>query len=238
MGTTTTRAELWRQLRMSGISSSELERIYQERFGDEVHLSRMRLWATLCKYWMQRYIPPDATVLDLAAGQCEFINQIQCTHKIAVDLNEDVRRYAASDVQVVIAWSHSMAEIASESVDVVFVSNFFEHLPDKQSFLDTLREIHRVLKQKGRLLILQPNIRFLNGEYWDFIDHFLPLTDRTLVEALKLVGMHVEEIRPRFLPYTTRSRLPQVPWLVRLYLMLPFVHRFFGKQAWVVASKP
>lgn len=220
------------------LESAELKRIYQDRFGHEVRQSRSRLWETLVRHWIQPYVPLEATVLDLAAGQCEFINQVRCAHKIAVDLNEDVYQFAAPDVRVVIAWSHDMAAVATDSVDVVFVSNFFEHLPDKAAFLSTLREIRRVLRPGGRLLILQPNIRFLNGEYWDFVDHYLPLTDRTLVEALGLVDMQVEEVRPRFLPYTTRSYLPQAPWIVRLYLMLPFAHRIFGKQAWVVASKP
>lgn len=216
---------------------NELSQIYQERFDDSVQDSRWKLWETLCKHWMQRYIPLDSTVLDLAAGQCEFINQIQCAHKIAVDLNEDIYKFARPDVHVIIAWSHRMDAVASDSVDVVFVSNFFEHLPDKQTFLNTLREIRRILKPGGKLLILQPNIRFLHGAYWDFVDHYLPLTDRTLVEALGLVRMQVEEVRPQFLPYTTRSRLPQSAWIVKLYLKLPFFHRFFGKQAWVVAVK-
>ncbi|MEP7291080.1 MAG: methyltransferase domain-containing protein [Chloroflexota bacterium] len=220
------------------LDQTHLSQIYQERFTPEVHDDRMKLWKVLCEYWFQRYVPAGATVLDLAAGQCEFINQIQSAQKIAVDLNEDVRHFAAPDVRVVIAWSHDMQGVADESVDVVFVSNFFEHLPSKSAFLDTLREIRRVLKRQGKLLILQPNIRFLNGEYWDFVDHYLPLTDRTLVEALGLVGMQVDEVLPRFLPYTTRSAIPQHPLLVRLYLAVPLARRLMGKQAWVVASKP
>ena len=220
------------------IDLSNLSDIYQERFKPEIREQRQVLWSTLCRYWMQRYVPRDATVLDLAAGQCEFINQIECKQKIAVDLNADVREFANSDVRVVLAWSHDMQEIEDGSVDVVFVSNFFEHLPSKQAFLDTLREIRRILNQGGKLLVLQPNIRLLNGAYWDFIDHYLPLTDRTLIEAMDLIDMNVDEIKPRFLPYTTRSRIPQHPIFVRLYLAFPLMHGIMGKQTWMVASKP
>ncbi|HEX2952124.1 MAG TPA: class I SAM-dependent methyltransferase [Armatimonadota bacterium] len=222
---------------MTRIDDSELHNIYKNRFGADVQTGRNRLWQTLCKYWFQRYVPPDAIVLDLAAGYCEFINHIQCAHKIAVDLNEDIVKYAAKDVHVVHNSSDNLVDIATGTVDIVFVSNFFEHLPTKQAFLETLAEIRRVLKIGGKLLILQPNIRFINGEYWDFIDHYLPLTDRTLVEALILTKMQVEEVRPQFLPYTTRSRIPQAPWLVQLYLAFPPIHRLMGKQAWVVAMK-
>ncbi|MCE7947102.1 MAG: class I SAM-dependent methyltransferase [Chloroflexi bacterium CFX4] len=192
----------------------------------------------MCRHFFQRYIAPNATVLDLAAGNCEFINHIQAGAKIAVDLNEDVRQHAAPEVRIVLAYSHAMPEIASESVDVVFVSNFFEHLPDKGAFLATLTEIRRVLKRGGKLLILQPNIRLLNGAYWDFIDHLLPLTQHTLAEALELVEMPIEVMRVRFLPYTTRSRLPRAPFLVRLYLMFPPAQWLLGKQTFVVARKP
>lgn len=223
---------------MKTVDNAQLEKIYRARFDDKAQLQRERLWQILCQDWIQRYIPKEATVLDLASGRCEFINHIQAGRKIAVDLNEDVRNYADASVEIVIAYSHDMHAVTDASVDVVFVSNFFEHLPDKASFMETLREIRRVLKVGGKLLILQPNIRFLHGAYWDFIDHYLPLTDRSVAEALMLVNMQVAENLPRFLPYTTRSRMPQHPLLVRAYLRLPIAFRIFGKQAWVVAIKP
>jgi hypothetical protein len=48
----------------------------------------------------------------------------------------------------------------------------------------------------------------------------------------------IERLIPRFLPYTTRSRLPQHPAFVALYLAVPFVWRILGKQFLVVARKP
>ena len=43
---------------------------------------------------------------------------------------------------------------------------------------------------------------------------------------------------PRFLPYTTRSAIPQSPWLVRLYLAVRPAWWFMGQQTWFVARKP
>ena len=62
-------------------------------------------------------------------------------------------------------------------LDLVFTSNFFEHLPDKSSLGRTLEEIFRCLKPGGRLVAMGPNIRFTGGSYWDFWDHYLPLTE-------------------------------------------------------------
>jgi SAM-dependent methyltransferase len=107
-----------------------------------------------------------------------------------------------------------------------------------QTFLTTLAEIRTVLRPGGRLMILQPNIRLVGGAYWDFVDHHLPLTDRTLEEACESLGLDVVEVIPRFLPYTTRSSIPQSPWLVRLYLAIRPAWWLLGRQTWMVARKP
>ena len=213
-------------------------RLYQSRFSALEQARKRELWRVLCTNFFQHYIRPEDTVLDLGAGFCEFINNIRCSRKFAVDLNPDTRRYAASDVTVISARSSDLGVLADNSVDVVFASNFFEHLPDKEEFLATLRELRRVLRaQGGRLLILQPNIRLLDGAYWDFLDHHVPLTERTLIEALQVVGLTPVEVRTRFLPYTTKSRLPQYAWVVRAYLLLRPLQWLFGKQTWMVAVK-
>ncbi len=88
------------------------------------------------------------------------------------------------------------------------------------------------------MLILQPNIRFISRDYWMFFDHVTPVDDRALCEALELGGFRIEINVPRFLPYTTASRLPVAPWLIRLYLRLPILWRVLGGQAFIVAVKP
>jgi hypothetical protein len=72
--------------------------------------------------------------------------------------------------------------VAAESVDVVFCSTLFEHLPDTSQCLATLRDPHGP-GPGGRLLALQPNIRLVGGAYWDFIDDHFALIGRTLVEV-------------------------------------------------------
>ena len=45
----------------------------------------------------------------------------------------------------------AMADLADDSVDVVFMSNFLEHLEHKGEVLATLRESRRVLRVGGGL---------------------------------------------------------------------------------------
>lgn len=86
-------------------------------------------------------------------------------------------------------------------------------------------------------MILQPNIRFCFRDYWMFFDHITPLDDRNLSEVLEINGFKVKECKPKFLPYTTKGKLPKSIFLLKLYLKLPFVWKIFGKQAFIYAIK-
>ena len=214
-----------------------LARLYRGRFADDDVAFKQRAWRILCERVFQPYVSEDATVLDLGAGRCEFINAIRCREKIAVDLNPDTPEYA-HDARVVMASSTDMAAIEAGSVDVVFSSNFLEHLPDKKAVLRTLAECHRVLRPGGLLIVLMPNLRYLHGRYWDYFDHHTPLTHLSLVEALRLTSFTADRVIPRFLPYTVKQNaLPKSIAMLRLYLRLPFLWPLFGRQMLIFARK-
>jgi len=216
---------------------SKLDKLYRERFGAEVMTKRNRLWRVLCTDFFQKFIPEDSTVLDIGAGYCEFINNIRARKKYAVDLNEDVHRFANQDVEVFVCSASHLAFLPDNSIDIAFMSNFLEHLKSKEEALEVLVEVRRVCKLGGAVLILQPNIRCAYKEYWDFFDHHIPLSDKSLIEALTIVGFEVEKVISRFLPYTTKSKLPQYDFLVRLYLRFAPIWYIMGKQAFVVGRK-
>jgi len=214
-----------------------LKRLYEQRFQPMERQQKNELWRVLCQSFFQKYVSDSDTVVDLGAGYCEFINNIRCANKIAVDLNEETVNFAAEEVRVVLVPVSNLSPLEDGTVDVTFCSNLFEHLQSKEELLVVLSEIHRILRIGGRLLVLQPNIRYAYKEYWDYFDHYLPLSHLSLTEALQLSGFSVEETRPRFLPYTFKSRLPKSPFPLRLYLRLPFLHRFLGRQMFVKCSK-
>jgi SAM-dependent methyltransferase len=163
---------------------------------------------------------------------------VHAAQRIAVDLNPDTAQHAEPGVAVLTTRSDAMTELASDTVDTVFTSNFFEHLPTKDDLLSTLTECRRVTRPGGLIVVLMPNIRFLPGRYWDYFDHHLPLSHLSLAEALELSGFDVLEQVDRFLPYTVKDAKFEVrPYMVRTYLRLPLVWRVLGRQMLVVGQK-
>ena len=155
---------------------SELTNLYRQRFSERDLETKRAMWKVLAERVFQQYLPPNATVVDLGAGNCELVNALVAKRRVAVDLNPDTAKCAAPGVEVLLTSSEDLSDLNDESVDAVFTSNFFEHLPNKDALLRTLAEARRILKPEGRIVVLMPNIRYLPGRYWDYFDHHLPLT--------------------------------------------------------------
>ena len=216
--------------------SDELQRLYSRRFAGRTEY-RDRVWQLLNRNYFAKWINGADSVLDLGSGYGEFINNVGVQHRHAMDLNPDAGARLDEDVTFHLHDCSTAWPTAECSIGVVFTSNFLEHLRTKIDLSSCLSEAHRTLRPGGMFIAMGPNIRLAGGAYWDFFDHYLPLTERSISEALQLVGFEVELSRAAFMPYTMSEGRHFPLWMLRLYLRLPFVWRFFGKQFVVVARK-
>jgi SAM-dependent methyltransferase len=217
-------------------SPNELENIYRDRF-DEHLAYRNQVWQVLTAEFFSRLIPPGALVLDLGCGYGEFINNIDCATKFAMDMNPGAAKHLKSGITFIEQDCSAKWTLPDDYLDVIFTSNFFEHLPSKAAFWDTLGQARRCLKKDGILIAVGPNVRRVGGAYWDFWDHHLPLTDETVAEAFRLQGFRIEKSLAAFLPYTMVNQRAVPMLLVSLYLKLPFLWRLVGKQFLVIGRK-
>jgi SAM-dependent methyltransferase len=217
--------------------SRELQQEYVMRFANTAQY-RAAIWKILIRDFFSRWIPKDSIILDLGCGWGEFINQVEAAHKYGMDLNPDSARKLARSVVLLAQDCSQPWALPDAALDIVFTSNFFEHLTSKESLRQTLTQAFRCLKPEGRLICLGPNIKFLHGKYWDFWDHYLALTEASLGEALRLAGFTIELERARFLPYSMSQGLAPPPVFLQVYLKCPFLWRFLGKQFLIVARKP
>lgn len=211
-----------------------LKKIYKTRFNDIEE--RKLIWQILVKDFFQKFIKRGDVVLDIGCGYGEFINNVICGKKLAIDLNPEAKKYLNKDVRYYLDSSTKMPFVREDSVDKIFISNFFEHL-ERKDIVATVKELERVLKNRGEVLILQPNIRFCAKDYWMFFDHLTPIDDRALVELFSSHGFRLKKRILKFLPYTTKSKLPKSPLFIKLYLRLPFLWKMFGKQSFLIFEK-
>jgi len=214
----------------------ELKRIYDVRFtGKEAY--RNRVWQVLTGHFFSRWIKASDAVLDVGCGYGEFINNIAAREKFAIDLNPSAVNHVHESVHLIQQDCTKPWPLRDNSVDVVFSSNFFEHLPTKQDLQALLLEAYRCLRPGGRLMTLGPNVKHLSGSYWDFFDHHLPLTELSLSEAMLMAGFTVDRAIEKFLPYTMSQGHQPPIWMLQLYLRMPFAWPIFGKQFLVIAHK-
>ncbi len=194
---------------------------------------RRTVWREIARY-VARDAPGAGTVVELGAGYCDFINQFPARRKVAFDLNPEMRRHAAADVDLRIEDCVTMPGIAPGSVDLVFASNFLEHQGAAELAV-LLPAIARALRPGGRLVLLQPNHRRCREHYFDDPTHKTIFDDRSIAGFLAPHGLRVVRLVPGLLPFSMKSRLPKWGPLVRLFLESPV--RPFGAQMYVVAER-
>ncbi|MGH9227190.1 MAG: class I SAM-dependent methyltransferase [Acidimicrobiales bacterium] len=218
-------------------SDSLLAAQYRRRFEAE-QAGRAAVWRVLVDAWFSRYLGTAEAVLDLGCGWGAFINQVAAPERYGIDLNDDASRHVDDGV---VLFRQSAADpwpLPDRSLDLVFTSNFLEHLPSRDAIIAALREALRCVRPGGRIVCLGPDIRYAKGDYWNFFDHVIPLTARSLAEALELAGFRCDDVIDRFLPYTLAGRRPPPSWAIRAYLRLRPAWRLLGRQFLVVGAKP
>lgn len=211
------------------------ERLYEYRFREVDQDSKQDVWKEIAAYVYERLGRPDK-VLDPCAGRCEFLNAIECTERWSID-QVDNATFRGAGIQAVTSDVFD-AEIPVGHFDGVFVSNFLEHLLSQEDVARFLDKMFTCMESGGRIAVVGPNFKYASKEYFDCADHTLALSHVAVAEHLYAAGFTVEDIAPRFLPFSFRGLLPPSPILTRYYLRMRPTWRLIGKQFLLVASKP
>jgi len=203
--------------------------LYESRFDPGEIRAKEDVWREIVRY-LERFIDPDQPVLDVACDRGHFVRWAVSGERWATDIR-DVSASLPADVRFVRSSGLDLDKnVPNGYFGTVFMSNYLEHLPTKDAVIEQFRVVRQILSPNGRVIVLQPNIRFVGMRYWDYIDHRVALTERSIVEAAELAGLTTERLTTRFLPYSTKGRLPVNGPMVRLYLAVPIVWRVMGRQ--------
>ncbi len=214
----------------------DLDAVYAQRFTDREAAAKVRIWAEIARH-LQRWLPRDGAILEIACDRGDFIRHIRARDRWASDVR-DVSAQLPPGIHFIQADGRALLDaLPAGGFDGIFMSNYLEHLPSSDAVIDQLRVCAGLLRPGGRVVILQPNIRLTGAAYWDFIDHKTPLTERSLAEGASIAGFRTVALVTRFLPYTTKSRLPSHPLLVRWYLAFRPAWRLLGRQTLYVGER-
>jgi SAM-dependent methyltransferase len=206
---------------------------FESRFAFDAR--RELVWRELVGYLHRRgIIPRGGAVLELGAGYCHFINNVDAKRRIALDAGPITPEYAKPGVEVLTQPGDRPFPLESNSIDVVFASNLFEHLTTAE-LQKAAAEILRVLRPGGRLVAMQPNYRYCSKEYFDDYTHVSVFSHVSLEDFFTSQGFHTALVVPRFMPFSMKSRLPVIPAIIRLYLSLPV--RPFANQMLLAFEK-
>ena len=157
-----------------------------------------------------------------------------------MDLNPDVHKQAARRASPYSSRiAHSLGRCRKARWTLCSPAIFWSICRTKSAVSAVLSHAYRCLKPGGHLIAMGPNIKYVPGAYWDFFDHYVPLTELSLAEGAVAMRLRDRNTDGRFLPYTmahgatgTRSGCCGCIWLCRSS------GRIFGKQFLVVGRKP
>tara|TARA_Y100000310_G_scaffold172911_1_gene173014 strand:- start:7715 stop:8344 length:630 start_codon:yes stop_codon:yes gene_type:complete len=207
------------------------EKYYKTRF--TFNKKRDKVWSAIVSH-IQKFIKEDAVVLDLGCGYGNFINNVKAKEKHAIDLNKDFKKTLDEDVNFKSGSVLDLKSFKKNYFDVVFASNLLEHLDHKENDA-LLQSIKGILKSDGKLILIQPNYRYANKEYFDDYTHKTAHSHISIKDLLEANGFSIEKMIARFLPFSLKSKLPKSKLLTKLYLMSPI--KPFAKQMLVIARK-
>ena len=196
---------------------------------------RARVWQVIARH-LAPHMGPEAHVLELGAGYCDWINNVPAARRVAVDVWPELPAHAAPGVEpMVLDISHGLNILGDASFDVVLASNLLEHFaPDAAA--EVVRDVARLLRPAGRVILIQPNFRYAWRRYFDDYTHRSIFTDVSLPALLRAQGFRIIDVQPRFVPYSMQGvRIPIAAWLVKAYLMSPF--KPAAGQMLVIAQK-
>jgi SAM-dependent methyltransferase len=158
--------------RISTFSSSTLAMVEYQAMGetfyddqtDSKKVNWFRAWFHRSRYrqltrFVERYYQPGLSIADAGCGNCWW--NVNAYPVVGIDVNENMLRWAKqhhrlSDYRI--TGDLSKTGLASESVDLMIMSETLEHLLDLEA---VLAEVKRVLRPGGVFLITVPYDFFL-----------------------------------------------------------------------------
>ncbi len=84
---------------------------------------------------------------------------------------------------------YDISQLSNNSYDLIYTSNVLEHIPDD---LSALKELHKLLRPKGSLMIYVPAFMLLYSSADEAIGHYRRYSKQELVEKLRIANFSIK----------------------------------------------
>ncbi len=146
----------------------ELEKFYSEKYlsGKDSHVDllqrvRQKPFKQVKELLMQQHITKEEPILDVGCAYGAFLQYMKeqrFTNLTGVDLSRQAIKYIAENLKLnARQGTLQQSSFADGQFAAVTMNDTFEHLPD---FVETLREVRRILRPEGLFFVRLPNMNF------------------------------------------------------------------------------
>ena len=126
-----------------------LPELYDARFDEREVSAKDAVWREIVAF-LQRFVDPEAPILDLACDRGHFIRWVRGTERWATDIR-DMRAALPDDIRFVQASGLDLTTVIPNGYfGTVFMSNYLEHLETSDAVVDQLRVVRQLLRPGGR----------------------------------------------------------------------------------------
>jgi SAM-dependent methyltransferase len=139
----------------------------------------------------------DSSILDLNAGLNGMYTELNLpkTKYCVLEQNRFVRDELRTKNIDSLDWNALDIPYDNNSFDYVFSLPFVEHMPTYLDAVHLLREVRRVLKPGGRLIVVVPNYLNLQSVFFEDYKHGWVTTKKRMFDMLSDVGYTVKSCR-------------------------------------------
>lgn len=165
-----------------------MDKAYEHKYNQlsEKHcwfVARRKLILGLMK---QYHISPEQNILEIGCGWGALINELNTNNyhnTYGIDISEEAVEHCRSQrIKNILKMDVAKMEFDSNYFDLIIASDVLEHIEDEDS---ALREVYRVLKKDGVLIILVPAFGFLWSGHDVINSHFRRYTKSELSDCLR-----------------------------------------------------
>lgn len=178
-------------------------------FGLEQVVKLFRFWRAAK---VKSLVPKATSILDIGCGRGWMLYFLRTyfgfTAVAGTQISLPAIKFARERLKLNI-YDHDLLELAlpKESFDVITIWHVLEHVTEPKEYV---REMYRLLKPNGTLLVEVPNLRAwsrrLTGKYWLSWDpkyHLTFFDPCSLAKLLSTTGFRVKKIHTHSLEYST-----------------------------------